>query len=180
MLSAFAALAEAAMAPPDDAKTAALVAAGESDRVEFKSSLRRALTPGVPDAVVEHAALKTVAAFLNTDGGTLLVGVTDDGEALGVSHDAFASEDKLLLHLRNLLAGRLSLGVFRHVEFRVVDLAGARVLRVDVRPADAPFFLKQGTDEAFYVRTGPSTSSLPMREAVEYVGKTFPRVPPVP
>ena len=167
--------ADAADAGPDDAGTAALAAAGESDRVEFKSSLRRALDPNVPDAVIEHAALKTVAAFLNTDGGTLLVGVADDGQPLGLAHDAFPSEDRLLLHLRNLVANRLSLAAFRHVAFRVVALGGRRVLRVDVRPSDAPAFLKQGKDERFYVRTGPSTTPLSMSETVEYVGRTFPR-----
>ena len=177
VLLAYRDLAEAADAGPDDPDSAALAAAGESDRVEFKSSLRRALNPNVPDHVIEHAALKTVAAFLNTDGGTLLVGVDDEGQSLGLDHDGFANEDKLLLHLRNLVANRLSLAAFRHVAFRVVSLSGQRVLRVDVRPSDAPMFLKQGKEEQFYVRTGPSTTPLSMSETVEYVGRTFPRVP---
>ena len=175
VLLAYNALADAAQPAPDDADTARLVAAGESDRVEFKSTLRRALNPKVPDSAIEAAALKTIAAFLNTDGGTLLVGVDDDGQALGLDHDGFQTEDKLLLHLRNLIDGRLGKPAFRHLSFQVVDFGGQRVLRVDAEPSDTPVFAVEKGKETFYVRTGPSTTPLSMRETVDYVGRTFPR-----
>lgn len=176
VLRAYDVLVEASALPPDDADTARVAAAGESDRVEFKSTLRKALNPEVPDHVIERAALKTIAAFLNTDGGTLLVGVDDDGRPLGLDHDGFANEDRLLLHLRNLVQRDLGVEAFGSLSFRVVALGGRRVLRVDAHPAPEPVYLaERGGGEGLYVRTGPSTTSLSMREAVAYIGRTFPR-----
>ncbi len=66
------------------AEVAALVAAGESPRLEFKSTARWDVKQGTPSKVMEKVIVKTVAAFLNSaEGGTLLIGVADDGTALG-------------------------------------------------------------------------------------------------
>ena len=55
------------------------------------------------DEIITHAVIKTIAAFLNSDGGTLLIGVTDAGETCGVEHDQFDSTDKFLLFLTDKL-----------------------------------------------------------------------------
>ncbi|PAP76375.1 ATP-binding protein [Rubrivirga marina] len=176
VMEAYGVLADAAQAPPDDADTARVAAAGESDRVEFKSTLRRALNPQVPDRVIEHEVLKTVAAFLNTDGGTLLIGVDDGGQPLGLDHDGFDSDDRMLLHLKNIVERSLGVAAFSSLSFRVVDLGGQRVLRVDARPAPEPTYLTDKVEsDAFYVRTGPSSTSLSLRHAVGYIARTFPR-----
>ena len=57
-----------------------LIQRGESKTLEFKSTLRWNLVEDrKDDKRVTHAALKTIAAFLNTEGGDLLLGVADDG-----------------------------------------------------------------------------------------------------
>ena len=84
-----------------------LVENGESTQVEFKSTLRMNLHTGERDPRMEHAALKTIAGFLNAHGGTLLIGVADDGTALGVDADLFDNEDKMHLHLVNLIRDRI-------------------------------------------------------------------------
>ncbi len=51
---------------------------------------------------------EVVQTFLNSKGGgTLLVGVTDDGDVLGIEADSFANEDKMYLHLNNLIKDRI-------------------------------------------------------------------------
>jgi len=85
----------------------ALLAAGESSEVEFKSTLRTNLHTGQRDEKVQLAVLKTIAGFLNAQGGTLMVGVGDDGKVLGLSADAFENEDKMGLHLVNLIRDRI-------------------------------------------------------------------------
>jgi len=57
---------------------AELVAAGESETVEFKSSLFHSYKPEIPAKVITGSVIKTVAAFLNTSGGTLAIGMADD------------------------------------------------------------------------------------------------------
>lgn len=84
-----------------------LIAGGETGAVEFKSTLRTNLHTGQVDDKIQVSVLKTIAGFLNAKGGTLLIGVADDGEVLGLDADGFQSEDKLGLHLVNLVKDRI-------------------------------------------------------------------------
>lgn len=60
---------------------------GESDRLEFKSSARWNLRTDKRDEAMEEVVAKTVAAFMNSAGGTLLLGVADDGSLIGLGPD---------------------------------------------------------------------------------------------
>jgi hypothetical protein len=84
-----------------------LIKNGESFQLEFKSTLRWNLHTNCEDQKMEHSVLKSIVAFLNTDGGTLLVGVDDKGEPLGIKADKFPNEDKYLLHFTNLINSRI-------------------------------------------------------------------------
>ena len=80
----------------------------ESKTLEFKSSLRWSLKEDrKDDRHVTHAALKTIAAFLNTDGGDLLIGVDDDRKVLGIDHDRLESDDKFMRHLAQVVRNGL-------------------------------------------------------------------------
>ncbi|MEK6862171.1 MAG: ATP-binding protein, partial [Nanoarchaeota archaeon] len=79
-------------------KIISLIEEGESNKLEFKSTLRTNLHTNQADKQVEHSILKTLAAYLNSDGGTLLIGVSDIGEICGIEKDNFESNDKLNLH----------------------------------------------------------------------------------
>ena len=77
-----------------------LIGQGESMTLEFKSTLRWNLKEERKDRKgVTHTALKSIAAFLNTEGGDLLLGVADDGGVVGIERDRFENDDKFLLHL---------------------------------------------------------------------------------
>jgi DNA-binding NtrC family response regulator len=85
-----------------------LIEKGENDRLEFKSTLRFHLKAGRNDPVIELAVLKTIAAFLNSAGGVLLIGVEDAGKVVGIELDRFPDVDKFQLHFWNLV--RQSIG----------------------------------------------------------------------
>lgn len=76
---------------------------GESSEVEFKSTLRVNLHTGNKDRRMEMAILKTIAGFLNTNGGILIIGIADNGTPVGIDNDGFENEDKMSLHLVNLV-----------------------------------------------------------------------------
>lgn len=148
-----------------------LIAAGEGDSVEFKSTIRCNLHTGKPDKAIENAWLKTVVAFMNSEGGTLLVGVEDDGNVLGLADDGFDNDDKLLLHVGNLLTRCIGSEFSPFVDFRLVPIGaeGTSVLVVRCVEASRPAFLKRGTDEDFYIRVGPGSRKLNAREVLEYL-----------
>jgi predicted HTH transcriptional regulator len=95
------------MLQPTVFSVAQLLAAGEGDVVEFKSTLRTNLHTGQPDERIQLSVLKTIAGFLNAGGGTLVIGVDDDENVLGLAADAFPNEDKMGLHLVNLIRDRV-------------------------------------------------------------------------
>lgn len=72
---------------PGDQEIAALIAKGESNQLEFKSSARWDYKQGKQNKVLEDIVVKTVAAFLNTDGGNLLIGVDDYRNVIGLAND---------------------------------------------------------------------------------------------
>jgi hypothetical protein len=84
-----------------------LIELGEHNKLEFKSTLRWSLHADKVDTRIEHGTLKTIAAFLNTDGGTILIGVEDNGNILGIDADRFENDDKFMLHFANLVNNRI-------------------------------------------------------------------------
>ncbi len=105
------------------------IARGESERLEFKSSLRTNMRTGEADRRMEHAVLKTIAGFLNSDGGTLLVGVKDDGAVQGVDVQHFDNLDKFYLHFTNLVGGGLGKEILPFIDSRLVGIDGVTVAR---------------------------------------------------
>lgn len=152
-----------------------LIESGETDAIEFKSTLRTNLHTGEKDARMEIAVLKSIAGFLNTNGGTLVIGVSDDGSPVGLDADGFASEDKMSLHLISLLKDRIGGEHAISVHPRFDDHNGARVLVIDCDRSKIPAFVKDGPAERFYVRYGPSTQELTGGTAQSFIQQRFPR-----
>lgn len=141
-----------------------LISQGESERLEFKSTLRQNLATGKPGKEIELASLKTVAAFLNTDGGVLLVGVNDEGRVLGLAPDNFENDDHALRHFTALLQQHLGLECAAYVDFKLRSVGGLQTLLVRCKPSQAPVFLKTGKEEEFYIRVGPSSRKLSLSQ----------------
>ena len=152
-----------------------LLAAGESDTVEFKSSARWNLHAGKETPEIKDAITKTVAAFLNTDGGTLLIGVNDDAEVVGLENDVKLVKGKDLDGFENWLMGahlQSTLGkpAAAHVKVSWGHLDDGDVCRLDVHPSPQPVYAKITTaPKVFYVRLGNSTHEYNIEEAVEYI-----------
>ena len=146
-----------------------LVAGGEGEKLEFKSTLRWNLKSNKPGREIELAWLKTVVAFMNSAGGTLLVGVHDDGSVEGIDTDGFRNEDKYLLHFNNLINKHIGLEFARYLSFGLRRLGESRIFVVDCRKSKEPAFLKVDEEEQFYVRIGPASRKLSLRKTLEYL-----------
>ena len=157
----------------------------ESGTLEYKASLRTKADSGQVYKPLETASLKTIAAFSNSrDGGTLLIGVADNGTVCGLASD-YASlhlagkddRDLFQLHLMNIVTAAMggAAAARMSVQFHTID--GAAVCRVHVQPSPVPVeadvtvsvkgqFIKK---TAFYVRSGNSTRELSEAEKAKYV-----------
>ena len=146
-----------------------LIRSGESGDLEFKSTLRWNLKAGRAGKEIELAWLKTVAAYMNTDGGILLIGVADSGDILGLESDDFSNDDKCLLHVNNLIKQHIGLAFSPFIRYELLPAEGKKILVVECMRSGAPVFLKTGKDEAFYIRSGPASIRLTMSEALKYI-----------
>lgn len=146
-----------------------LIAEGESRGLEFKQTMRFNLKAGKNGKEIEHAIAKTVSAFINSEGGTLLVGVADDGTVTGFAEDNFVSDDKALLHFNNLVNQYLGTEFSRYVETMAIQVRGSTVLRALCMPARVPAILKNGQSEEFYVRSGPASRQLTLSQFHEWL-----------
>ena len=151
-----------------------LIQGGESDALEFKSTLRWNLHADRSDKSIENACLKTVAGYLNGDGGVLMVGVDDQGEIIGLGKDHFKTEDKMLLHWVNLIKAYLGAGCMRFIRSTVHEVSNQRLLVVECLPSAMPVFFNRDNEECFFVRMGNTTQALKPSEVLAYTGQHFP------
>jgi len=152
-----------------------MIKEGEGKKMEFKSSLRTNLHTKEVDKRIEHSVLKTVTAYLNSDGGTLLVGVSDLGEIVGTGNDMFPSKDSLNLHITNLIKNHVGNEFLPFIKFDLIPIGDKLVLKIDCERSNRHVFLKVGDSEEFYVRNGPSSVKLGGNELVDYIRNNFER-----
>jgi hypothetical protein len=166
-----AALAEYRRLDPNPALLA-LLRGGESQTVEFKAAACRNPHSGKPDNNIRNGIVRAIAALLNSDGGTLLIGVGDDGTVIGVEDEyAIANPSKgnwdgYELFLADLLNKSLSLpAAFHYYDIRREQVDGRDVAMVAVQPGPQAVYL----DNRLYVRTGSQSRELNGPDLIAYV-----------
>ncbi len=115
----------------------------ESQTVEFKTSLIYPAGNSMRRDVDRQTKeiVQIIAGFLNTAGGRLYIGVSDEGYVRGVAQDLdfFKSTDKMDLHLMNAIDRYFKLfDRFRFIQSRWEDHGGKMVYVVEVRPSRIP------------------------------------------
>jgi hypothetical protein len=150
-----------------------LLEAMETAQVEFKSSARVSLDGDeVPEKAINGAVIKSVAAFLNSDGGTLGIGIQDDGAILGIQPDLDYKDQDLDSYanwLTTLFITALGAAATTRVGVRFEAVGEATVCLVDVRPSSKPVFA--ATDKGkdlFFVRLNNTTRVLSGADVITY------------
>lgn len=120
----------------------------------------------------------TIAAFLNTEGGDLLIGVTDDRNVLGIDHDRFESDDKFMLHIAQVVRNALGDRAGTCIDPNTQILDGKTVCLVSCQRSPEPVFLRwKGMEQSkrgdFYVRSGPGTVPMTGEDVEAYIRTRF-------
>ncbi len=161
---------------PDIAK---LLAEDEHEQLEFKSSLRFDHRSKQVNREIEKTAMKTIAAFLNSKGGHLVVGVDDARRPLGIHYDyqtiGRQDRDGFENHFTQIFNKMIGAEFRHHAQLRFHTLEGKELCVVDVEPSTAPVYLRLDNDEHFYVRTGNVSTPLRLSEVESYARSRWPR-----
>ncbi len=153
-----------------------LIRKGESKTLEFKETFVLNIRTKSRDEEIVKSSLKTIVAFLNTNGGTLLVGVHDNGTITGLNHeiDKFhkSSNDKFLLFFKEKIKTKIGEDFYPFIDYKLVHCEGKSVLKVIVEESIDPCYFN---GEEFFVRTNPATDQLKGPKLVEYISRHFKR-----
>ena len=117
--------------------------------------------------------MKAIPGFLNAHGGTLVIGVDDDGNVLGLNADSFPDEDKMGLHLVNLIRDRIGEIFLPYVHPHFEDQDEQRVLVIRCEKGPKPAFVKDGSVHRFYVRGANATAERSGNSVTDYVKAHF-------
>lgn len=148
-----------------DDSTETLLMKGEGERSEFKEGEHN---PNI---------LKAIAGFLNTNGGTVLLGVADNGDVVGIDDYSNASADKYDQDFQNLIREKMNSEAMSFIHFSHSCFNGKGVYRMDVAPSDRPVYAKIGkgvASESFYIRSGATNQHLGFGAALKYIVRRFP------
>jgi len=153
--------------------TANIIALGENEITEFKSSFRWDYKLSQTGKHIEFSVLKTIAAFLNYNGGTLYIGVTDEGKVVGIEKDLDTlnkkGKDGFELYLSQAINTAIGkeFRKYIHISFESVIEGIICVVRVEV--SKTPAYIRTNNAKEFYIRSGNASQSLDMEETVNYI-----------
>lgn len=150
-----------------------ILAEGEHEWLEFKSTFRWDINQNKVNKNLEKATMKTIAAFMNSGGGQLLIGIDDLGNIVGLDADYKSlpkqNADGFQNHFNHVFHSMLGPGFRQFVELAIQKVGDKDCCLVKVLAGDKPAYLKFEEQEEFYIRTGNGTTSLKLSETASYV-----------
>jgi len=156
----------------------AIIAAGESEWLEFKSTFRWDLQESRTNRALELVIIKSLAGFLNGRGGTLLIGVDDNGEILGLDADyrtlKKGDRDGFQQALFTAVATSMGGDIAPYLAVLFHRVHEKEVCRVIVEPASRPVYIEHSGAPRLYLRSGAATRELNVKEAIAYQATRWP------
>ncbi len=150
-----------------------LIKNGESEHLEFKASIRWDFHQEKPNRALETVIAKTIAGFMNHQGGSLLIGVTDDGKVVGLAYDyktlKHKGRDGFERCVTDIVTIRLGADLCSFIHCVFYEIEGKDVCRVIVESSPVPVYFQEGKISKYFLRTGNGTRELDAREVMAYV-----------
>ena len=155
-----------------DAELKELILIGENETFELKSTLRYDLRENTVNKKLEFVVAKTVSAFLNSEGGTLLIGVDDNGNILGLEKDIQTLQKKNIdgfeLHIRQVIKKYLGSNFEKHVKISFPQIDEKQICYMKIAKSGKPVFVIFEGKDYFFVRNGNSSIPKNREEQSEY------------
>jgi hypothetical protein len=155
----------------------ALIRRGEDDRLEFKSSFRYDRRLQKVNRALEAVVVKTLAGFMNAQGGSLLLGVADDGSVVGLEDDFQTlqrkDQDGYTQLLMSTVAERLGTPACRLLRILFHRQEDKEICRIIILPSPIPIYAKEEKHSKFYIRAASGTREMDLEEAVIFIKRKW-------
>ena len=149
-----------------------MILGGENEKLEIKSTLRFDLREGIVNKKLEYVVAKTISAFLNSEGGTLVIGVDDDGNILGLEKDiqtlSKQNLDGFELHLRQIIKKYLGENFEKYLKMTFPEIEDKKICVTKISKSGKPIFINFEGNESFFVRNGNASIPKSRQEQSEY------------
>jgi len=149
----------------------------EDDTLEFKSSFRFDYKQLKVNKALESVITKTLAGFMNTMGGSLLIGVADDGSVLGLENDyntlSRKDRDGFTQLLTSTISDKMGVPACRLVRILFHEHDGKDVCRIIVLPSPVPIYVTEDKQAHLFVRTASGTREMDVQEALIFIKERF-------
>jgi hypothetical protein len=150
---------------------------GEGNNIEFKQTLRWDINEKKINKDLEKVVIKSIAGFLNSKGGTLLIGVADKKTIFGLEKDYQTlpkkNDDGFENHLIQLIKSSIGINFMKFVSIDFIEIKSKEICYIRIKSADKPVFVTNGEHEDFYVRSGNATNSLGIKDSVNYISDRY-------
>jgi hypothetical protein len=154
-----------------------LLRTGEGHNVEYKSSLMWDYRQQRVNKELYLPVMKSTAAFMNTSGGFLVIGVDDDGNVLGLEPDLNSmrrgNTDGFESTFSNAFNKMIGVEFRQFVELVFPNVDEQTICLVRVLPAEFPAFLVHKGEENFYIRAGNASQPLSLSQTARYISRRF-------
>lgn len=146
----------------------------EHENLEFKSTFRWDTRQNAVNRILEKSVMKTIAAFLNSQGGQLVIGVDDNKAVVGLTSDYNSlirkDADGFENHFTQVFQNMIGAEFRQFVKLNWSQIDDKECCVVSVSSSHKPAYLKgDNNGEEFYIRTGNGTTSLKLSEANAYI-----------
>lgn len=149
-----------------------LILGGESESVEFKSTLRYDLRQNIVNKKLEYVIAKTISSFLNANGGNLLVGIDDEQNILGLEKDISTLKkqdiDGFELQLVEAIKKYIGNEFSTHIKIKFPEIENKKICQITVSKSSKPVFINFEGKEDFFIRSGCSSQPLSREEQSAY------------
>src|SRR3989338_7250635 len=156
-----------------------IINSGEHEQLEFKTPLRWDVKRDQVNKELERGVMKTVTAFLNSAGGSLVIGVDDHNQIYGLESDLASltkqNHDGFENHFNNLFVSMIGPEFRQYVKLSFHYINNKSVVLVQVDQSHRPAYLKTEKGEDFFIRTGNATTSLKVSQVASYISAQWSR-----
>ncbi len=153
-----------------------LIILGESTTLEFKSTLQWDVVQNTKNKSLRKQSLKTIAAFLNSSGGILLIGVEDEGQIFGLAPDLSlvnGSLDKFGVLLTTLIADYIGAEFAPLLDISYEKIGEEKICKISVEKSHTPVYMKGDRGSEFWTRFGPTSRVLDAEETMDYINQNW-------
>jgi len=161
----------------DQSTVSSLLHGRESQRLEYKSSMRWDMRQNRPNPAMGEIIAKELCAFMNTGGGDLLIGVDDNGDPVGLENDYSTFRDKssdgFSQHMINLINKHIDKNANAYVELDFIPFGDNEICRCRIKSSPRAIYFTKNNEKQFYIRANNTCQPLDMEQAHNYISENW-------